>query len=579
MKRSGRRAPILVSAVVIFLIGLSLASCFRAGTPPREDEQDPGAAGVKPPRTLTFVLDTEVSREDEAREIARQLNAYGLEVEVKVWNQTLLEAEIRQGTRQAYLTSWSSAFYDPFDLAVPKLRTGEVGNFSFYSNPEFDRLMTAAVTTADAALRTDYYHRAQVILKDDAPWIFGYYKKVVDAASARVVNWYPRPDGRVYAADLDLEPDEETPGVESTDLDERPDADKAANVEEPGSEGKTLTVALPTDRILTLDPTDYRDRETETVIRNLFDGLVNRTPYGKVVPEIATGWDIDNDGATYTFYLRDDVTFHNGTRLTADDVVFTFEKVYGLGEFKEPTSRAGLVLPEGGDQVQVVKLDDYTVRFRFSRPFPVFLQGLVHVQILPAAYYKQVGAGVFQRRPVGTGSFRFAGGDLDGEIVLERYPGYYGGSPDLPPVGPSRLERVRFLMMADGSARVEALKKGVVDLIQQVPRAFVEELQADDRFKVKFAEGTTSYEVELNNTQPPFDDVRVRRALNHAINWEVILQKIHGGMASRLPTAFLPNGWGYNAKLAPYEYHPARAVQLLEEAGYSVHLPANAGGS
>lgn len=546
--------------VLLLLLAFS-AACGRSAPPKTPPGGKPVPGGAGKPQLLSFTLDTDIEREPEARAIAAQLTEYGVDVQVQVWSWPVLMKEIQAGNRTAYLTSWGSAFYDPFDLAAPKLRTGDRGNYSFFGNEEFDRVMTAAVVTADAARRTELYARAQDILKAEAPWVFGYYTKAVSAATENLLDWAPRPDGRIYAQDLAMgapeseEKDSGGPGSSSPPPD-------------------TLVVALPTSGILALDPTDYRDRETETVLRNIFDGLVNRTRHGKVVPEIARSWEVDDNGATFTFHLRDDVVFHDGTPLTAHDVAFTFRKIYGLGEFSAPTARAGLVLPSPDEPVQVIPVDDHTVRFRFARPFPVFLQGLVHQQIIPAEYFQRIGPEEFARHPVGAGPFRFAGGEPDGEISLERFPGYYGGSPELPPVGPARLARVVFRMMPDAAARVAALRRGEVHLIQQVPGALVKELQSVPGVQVKFAEGTTCYALELNNSRPPFDDGRVRVALNHAINWEPILMGLYGGLAARLPTAFLPNGWGFSPEVEAFPHDPARAVELLEEAGFQAHLPA-----
>ncbi|MDQ7851213.1 MAG: ABC transporter substrate-binding protein, partial [Armatimonadota bacterium] len=122
-------------------------------------------------QTLVFVLDTEAFRKVEAEAIAQDLRAIGVNVEVRVWERTALIDRIRAGERQAYLTDWGSAFFDPFDLAVPKLKTKDRGNYSFYSNPEVDRLLEVGSTGTDAARRRDAYFRVQEILFNDAPWI------------------------------------------------------------------------------------------------------------------------------------------------------------------------------------------------------------------------------------------------------------------------------------------------------------------------------------------------------------------------------------------------------------------------
>lgn len=528
----------LVALVMVALLLLGACSTQPAETP--SPEQQPEAPEGK---ELAIIIDTEKDRELEAQAIKAQLEAIGVRAEVRTWEWTTLLENIKQGSRQMYLTDWGSSFFDPYDLGAPKLMTEDRGNFSFYSNPQFDELMTQAITTVDTETRREAYYQAQEILKEDAPWVFGYYMKSVEAARQRVQNWAPSMDSRENMHDVTV------------------------------SDGDTVTIGLNTDAILAVDPaSSYRDRETETVIRNMFDGLVTRTRDGKVVPELAESWEVSEDGTTYTFTLRQGVKFHNGEDLTADDVVFTFQKILGLGDFTEPTSRAGLIQPAGVD-VNVEKVDDYTVRFTFSKPFPVFLQGLVHQQVVPMDYYLQVGEEGFKEAPVGAGPFRWESGRWDDQIVLKRFEDYYGGSPDLPPVGPARIETLIFRLIPEPNTMVVALKNGEIDIATRIPVDLIPQLEADPEIQVKEVDGTRNYGIELNNGAPPFDDVRVRQALNYAIDWDTILQQIYGGLAERLPTAFLPSGFGYNPDVKPYPYDPAKAVELLQAAGYRAHLP------
>jgi len=169
---------------------------------------------------------------------------------------------------------------------------------------------------------------------------------------------------------------------------------------------------------------------------------------------------------------------------------------------------------------------------------------------------------------VGCGPFKFVEGRLDDKVVMDRFDGYYGGSPDLQPVGPARVKRVIFRMMPDPTVRVAALKTGEVHIIQSVPAHLAASLARDRNLQVKSAEGTRVYCIEMNCARPPFDDVRVRMAMNHAIDWDTILKTIYVGGATRLSTAFLPSGFGYNTGLAPYSYDPGKARSLLAEAGY-----------
>jgi peptide/nickel transport system substrate-binding protein len=511
--------------LVLLAAGLVLPGCSKK-------EATPEPAG----KTLSVVIDAEANRKDEAEAIAANLREIGVQAEVRVWEWSALKEKILAGERQMYLTDWGSAYFDPFDLAVPKLKTKDRGNYSFYSNPEFDACMDKALTSIDEATRKEAYFKAQDILYKDVPWVFGYFRDEVEAASARIHNWQPSMDSRINLHDVSLEG------------------------------GDTIVVGMKTNKIVTLDPAMHRERDTETVIRNMFDGLVTRTWDGKVVPEIAESWTNPADNV-YEFKIRKGIKFHDGEKLDADDVVFTFERILQEGAIGGQSSpRKGLL----GPLEKVEKVDACTVRFTLKNPFPVFLQALVHFQIVPKDYIKKVGDKKFAEKPVGCGPFKFKEGRLDDRIVMERFDGYYGGSPELPPVGPARVKQVIFRMMPDPATRIAALKAGEVHIIQQVPPDMAAELEKDPKVQVKRVQGTRVYAVEMNCAKPPFNDVRVRLAMNYAINWDEILKTVYGGGATRLATCFLPSGFGFNPELKPYPYDPEKAKQLLKEAGYTV---------
>ena len=178
---------------------------------------------------------------------------------------------------------------------------------------------------------------------------------------------------------------------------------------------------------LTLDPADHRHRETETVIRNMYDGLVTRDTRSGVHPELAeeTTW---LDDTTLEVVLRQGVLFHDGTEMTADDVVRTFERIITEDAIEYPemhsSPRSGLISP----LESVEKTGDYTVVMHFSDAWPPAMQMLVHQQIVSAAYLDAVGTEGLVGSPMGTGPFRFvsvAPGLEEG--VMERFDDYYDG--------------------------------------------------------------------------------------------------------------------------------------------------------
>lgn len=329
-----------------------------------------------------------------------------------------------------------------------------------------------------------------------------------------------------------------------------------------------ITVAL-ISAPLSLDPADHRERNSETVIRNMFDGLVTRDNTSNVFDELATSltW---TDDTTLEITLRQGVLFHNGTEMTADDVVFTFERIITENAIEFPEAhtspRKGLIAP----LESIEKTGDYTVVMHFTKPFPTGMQMLVHQQILSKAYLEEVGTEGFIAAPIGTGPFEFVSAEPGyTEIVMEKFADYYGGSPDLPPVGPACVDTVVFRVIPEASTRVAALLAGEVDIIQSVPAELVSLLEQVPGIQIKTAPGTTPKWMEMNVNQPPFDDVRVRQAMNYAIDKDLIVEAIYGGKAVVLPGALSPYNNYANKSLEPYAYDTAKALELLAAAGWT----------
>ena len=348
-----------------------------------------------------------------------------------------------------------------------------------------------------------------------------------------------------------------------------PAAPQDSGVDQPaGNAEGTIVIAMAAAPV-TLDPADHRSRESETVIRNMFDGLVTRDTRSGVHMQLAESMEWADD-LTLDIILRQGVKFHNGTEMTADDVVFTFERIINENQIDYPevhsSPRKGLIAPLAG----IEKTSDYSVRMIFSEPYPVAIQMLVHQQIVPKAYIEEVGTQGFVEHPIGTGPFKFVSAS-DGleEVIMERFDDYYGGSPDMTPVGPACVDKVIFRVIPEASTRVAALLAQEVQIIETVPSDLVNRLSGDNDVAVKTAPGTQPKWIELNVNQPPFDDVRVRQAMNYALDKTLIIQEIYGGRAVALPGALSPYNNFVNKSLQPYPYDLAKAQQLLAEAGWT----------
>lgn len=340
---------------------------------------------------------------------------------------------------------------------------------------------------------------------------------------------------------------------------------QAAATDDTGEQ--TLVVALAQAPVA-LDPADHRNREAETVLRNIFDGLVTRDTRSGVHLELAEAMNWLDD-TTLEVQLRQGVMFHNGEEMTADDVVYTFNRIIQENAIEHPephtSPRKGLIAPLEA----VEKVDDYTVHFTFSGVWPPAMQLMGHQQIVPQGYLEEVGTEGFVAQPIGAGPFRFVEGQLDDQIVLERFADYWGGAPDLEPVGAACVDRAIFRVIPEASTRVAALLAGEVDIIQAVPADLIDTLTQTEGIQVKTAPGTQPKWIELNVTAAPFDDVNVRQAMNYAIDKDLIIEAVYGGRAVPLPGPLSPYNNFVNEALTPYPYDPDRALALLTEAGWS----------
>lgn len=336
----------------------------------------------------------------------------------------------------------------------------------------------------------------------------------------------------------------------------------------PAAEPTTLIVALASPP-LTVDPADHRERNSESVIRNMFDGLVTRDAVSGVHNEIGETFNWADD-KTLEITLKQGVLFHDGTEMTADDVVYTFDRVIKENMIEYPevhtSPRKGLI----AQLESIEKTGDYSVTMHFAAPFPTAMQMLVHQQIVPAAYLGEVGTQAFIEAPIGTGPFKFVSAQPGyTEIVMEKFADYYGGAPDLEPVGAACVDNLVFRIIPEASTRVAALLAGEVDIIQNVPSELVATLEQVPGIQIKTAAGTTPQWMEMNVNAPPFDDVKVRQAMNFAIDKQLIIDTIFGGKAVALPGALSPFNNFANKSLQPYEYNTEKALALLAEAGWT----------
>ncbi|HET7411620.1 MAG TPA: ABC transporter substrate-binding protein [Pararhizobium sp.] len=298
------------------------------------------------------------------------------------------------------------------------------------------------------------------------------------------------------------------------------------------------------------------------ILVNIYDGLV-RYKDGTLEPEpdLATSWTISPDGKTYTFKLRKGVKFQDGTPFNAEAVKFNFDRML---DKKNPYHDTGpFPLASFFSAVDDVKvIDDLTVRFTLKQPYAPFLSNLAYpvgLIVSPAAV-KKYGKD-FGRHPVGTGAYKFEEWDANQKVVLTKNPDYWDGAPS--------LEAVVFRPITDANTRVAAMLSGGIDVMVEVPPDSLSQFRDNPAFKVYEQAGPHVWFLILNMKEGPFTKKKIRQAVNYAINKKTLVNDVLQGTATvaagPTPPAF---GWAYNKKLEPYPYDPAKAKELLKEAGY-----------
>ena len=330
-----------------------------------------------------------------------------------------------------------------------------------------------------------------------------------------------------------------------------------------GAGAVELRVGFSTDA-LTLDPANHRDRETETIIRNLHDGLLTRDSAMKVVPELAESWTA-LDPMTYEFKLRQGVTFHDGSPMTAEDIKFTFDRLVQEGAMEGQTSPRKSLL---GPLKEVRIVDDRTVQMILSEPWPILPAMLPFQEVVSKAHVEKVGANGMADQVNGTGPFRLVDWRKGDSVIMERYDGYYGGAADIPPMGKACVERVIFKVIPENASRVAALLAGDVHIIDALPTHSINQVDNNLGTHVMSVRGTRSSYIALNNQKPPFDDVRVRHAVAHALDRQLIVDRILAGNATLIDGILSPDAFGKNTGLPAYAVDPEKAKALLAEAGY-----------
>lgn len=314
---------------------------------------------------------------------------------------------------------------------------------------------------------------------------------------------------------------------------------------------RVLRVGMDVDADL-LDPRLARNTTGFRVNNLIYDGLVELDAATLVPqPSLALSWS-QPDSMTWVFELRQDVTFHDGTPLTAADVVATFEAILDP-DFGAPDR--GLYAPLSS----VTALDDFTVQFTASQPYAPLLsymdKGIVPQHVVDAG-------GDLANEPVGSGPFRFVQWDKNSKIVVESNPNYWGGQPS--------LTGIEFVVVSDNTARAQALEAGDLDLVQSpLSPQDINRLAGDDRFANTITAGFGYTYLNFQTQFELFQNVNVRRAIAMMVPQEVIADGIYEGIDIQATSILMPNHFAYTPSINQPANSNEAALALLAQEGWT----------
>lgn len=302
---------------------------------------------------------------------------------------------------------------------------------------------------------------------------------------------------------------------------------------------------------LALEPGNLDVRETpgaaldQILVENVYQGLISRTPEQEIVPTLASDYDVSDDGLTYTFTLREGVTFHDGQELTPQDVVWSLTTRKNTAAWRDSARLAN---------VQSITANGQVITLTLSAPDSTLLWNLTGRSGL---VFKEGDAIDYKTKANGTGPFSLTTWRQGDSITIARFDGYWGD--------PAQVAEVVFDFIPDPQAALNAALAGEVDVVTAFDATLTEQVEADGAFEVVLGQSTDKGTLAFNSTVPPLDDERVRQAIRLAIDHEAFPEALESGQTLYGPIPELDPGYEDLADVAPYD--PDAARELLAEAG------------
>jgi peptide/nickel transport system substrate-binding protein len=324
---------------------------------------------------------------------------------------------------------------------------------------------------------------------------------------------------------------------------------------QPKPEGEMRWALYVTPSAAWLDPGEAGGQLTPFwFLYAIHDALVKPMPGNPMAASLAESWTVSEDQRIYEFKLREGLRFHNGDPFTAEDVKFSFLR-----------SKGNRTLHEKVREIEIV--DPYRVRFHLHEPWPDFMTFYGTIVsaaswIVPKRYVEQVGDAGFKKQPIGLGPYKFVSHTPGIEVVMEAFEGYWRKMPS--------VKRLVFKSVPEATTRLAMLKRGEVDVAYLLDAPDALDVQRDPALRVVFSGGIAIFFLDFLDqwdAKSPWADRRVRLAANYAIDRQALSEAETLG-ASKPAGSFIPRAFEFALPIEPYPYDPAKAKQLLAEAGY-----------
>ncbi|MFD1037398.1 glutathione ABC transporter substrate-binding protein [Virgibacillus byunsanensis] len=335
--------------------------------------------------------------------------------------------------------------------------------------------------------------------------------------------------------------------------DDETEVDDAEPQETAEKEGKDLTIAVAAN-FVSLDPHDTNDTLSYSAEKTMLEGLVGFDKDMNVVPVLAEDYSVNDDATEFTFELQQGVTFHDGAPFNAEAVKINLDRLTDPDSTLIRSSLFELI-----DKTEVI--DEHTVKVTLSEPFGAMINTFAHpagMLISPQAL-ETYGDDVSQN-PVGTGPYVFEEWQPGDHLTVTKNEDYWNATGN-------EADSISFKPTPENGTRVAMLQTGEADFIYPVPTEQAESVNGTDGIVVENAPSIIVRYLAMNNLKEPFNDVRVRQAVNHAINKEAFIEVVMNGFASPMDSIIAPNTQFYSGQ-TPYEFDVEKAKDLLAEAGY-----------